>query len=254
MEELTSQAIATLLVSLRIAPTLAFSPPFTLMRIPASVRLVLSIALAGWLVAAHPQQSWQLDFWTRGLFITAVSELTLGIALSLALQLAFGALLMAGRALDIQAGFGLALLVDPATRSQTPLAGILFAYAAAAAFFVTSGPTDLLSIWSASLAQVPLGTGLGSGSVTTLVSYMSAVFVMAFGAAGLVMLILFLIDLAIAFMSRTLPQMNVLVLGFQVKTLVMLITLPIGIALAGSLFLRMIRFALETMPLLAGMS
>lgn len=254
MEQLTSQAVATLLLSLRIAPTLAFAPPFTLVRIPAAVRVMLSVSLAAWLVAAHPQQTWQLDYWTRGLFITALGELMLGIALALALQLAFGALLMAGRALDIQAGFGLALLVDPSTRSQTPLAGILFAYAAAAIFFASNGPVDLLAIWSASVAQVPLGAGVGAGSVATLASYMSAVFVMAFGAAGLVMLVLFLVDLAIAFMSRTLPQMNVLVLGFQVKTLVMLVTLPIGIALAGSLFLRMIRFALETMPLLAGMS
>lgn len=254
MEELTSQAIATLLVSLRIAPTLAFAPPFTLMRVPASVRLVLSVSLAAWLVAAHPQQTWQLDFWARGLFISALGELTMGIALALALQLAFGALLMAGRAIDIQAGFGLALLIDPTTRTQTPLAGILFAYATAAIFFATNGPADLLAIWSASVSQVPLGAGVGAESVTTLISYMSAVFVMAFGAAGLVMLVLFLVDLAIAFMSRTLPQMNVLVLGFQVKTLVMLITLPIGIALASSLFLRMTRFALETMPLLAGIS
>ena len=79
---------------------------------------------------------------------------------------------------------------------------------------------------------------------------MSAVFIMAFGAAGLMMLVLFLIDLAIAFMSRTLPQMNVLLLGFQVKTIVLLLTLPIAIAFSAALFLRILRFALETAPML----
>lgn len=254
MPELADQAAAILLLSLRIAPTLAFAPPFTLIRVPASVRLLLSIGLALWLVAGHPEQTWQSGFWERGLFITAASELFLGIALALALQLAFAALLVAGRAVDIQAGFGLAVIVDPATRAQLPLVGTLFAYAAAALFFATDGPADLLAVWSQSVAQVPLGSAGIGGDVGLLGSYLTAVFVMAFGAAGLMMLVLFLIDMAIAFMSRTMPQMNVLVLGFQVKTLATLVALPIAISLAAGLFLRMMRFALETAPLLAGMS
>lgn len=247
MEQLTNQAVAALLVSLRIAPALAFAPPFTLMRVPAIVRVLLAITLAAWLVASHPQQSWQSDFWSRGLFVTALAELLMGIALALTLQMAFAALLTAGRAIDIQAGFGLAMLIDPTTRTQMPLVGTLFAYAAAAIFFATEGPADLLAIWAASMAQVPLGAAtLGGDAVTAIIAYMSAVFVMAFGAAGLVMLVLFVIDLAVAFMSRTLPQMNVLLLGFQVKTLAVLAILPVGIALSAALFLRMLRYALQT--------
>jgi flagellar biosynthetic protein FliR len=40
--------------------------------------------------------------------------------------------------------------------------------------------------------------------------------------------------------------MNVLVLGFQVKTLTMLIVLPVAMSLSASLFVRMLRYALET--------
>lgn len=247
MEQLTNQAVAALLVSLRIAPAFAFAPPFTLLRVPAIVRILLAITLAAWLVASHPQQSWQSDFWSRGLFVTALAELLMGIALALTLQMAFAALLTAGRAIDIQAGFGLAMLIDPTTRAQMPLVGTLFAYAAAAIFFATEGPADLLAIWSVSMAQIPLGAAtLGGDAVSAIITYMSAVFVMAFGAAGLVMLVLFVIDLSVAFMSRTLPQMNVLLLGFQVKTLAVLAILPIGIALSSALFLRMLRYALQT--------
>lgn len=95
MEELMQRAVATLMISLRIAPALAFSPPFTLLRIPATVRLVLTVSIAAWLVAGHPQETYGTDFWARGLFITAASELLLGIALALPLQVAFAALLTA---------------------------------------------------------------------------------------------------------------------------------------------------------------
>jgi flagellar biosynthetic protein FliR len=248
MGELTDKAIAILLISLRLAPTLGFSPPFTLIRVPALVRVFLAIGLAGWLVAAHPGETWQADYRTTGIFLTMIGELLLGIALSLSLQLAFAALLTAGRTIDIQAGFGMAMLVDPTTRTQLPLVGTLFAYAAGAIFFATEGPVDLLAIWSESLERVPLGSAAIGGDMTILSGYISAVFVMAFGLGGLIMLVLFLCDLAIAFMSRTLPQMNVMLLGFQVKAMAMMAVLPIALALSGSLFLRMLRYALETAP------
>lgn len=251
MDALTSQAIAVLLVSLRIVPTFAFSPPFTLVRIPATVRVLLGIALAAWLVAGHPAQSWQADYQAHGLAMTAIGELFLGIALSLALQIAFAALLTAGRAIDIQAGFGLAVLIDPATRTQMPLIGTLFAYGAGAVFFATGGPADLLAIWSDSLERVPLGSAVIGGDIALLGTYMSSAFVIAFGLGGLVILTLFLADLAIAFMSRTLPQMNVMVLGFQVKAMATLAVLPVSIALSGALFVRLLRYALDTMPKLA---
>lgn len=248
MGELTDKAIAILLVSLRIAPTLGFSPPFTLIRVPALVRLLLAVGIAGWLVAGHPGQTWQADFRAHGLVQSIVGELFLGIALSLSLQLAFAALLTAGRTIDVQAGFGMAMLVDPTTRTQLPLVGTLFAYAAGAIFFATDGPADLLAIWSESLDHVPIGAAALGGDITVLSTYISAVFVMAFGLGGMVMLVLFICDLAIAFMSRTLPQMNVMIMGFQVKAMAMLAVLPFALAVSGSLFLRMLRYALETAP------
>lgn len=248
MIALTDQAVAILLLTLRFLPALAFAPPFTLLRTPAIVRLILSIALAAWLVAADPAQTWQSDFRRDGLAAAVIGELLLGIGLSLSLHFAFAALLTVGRALDIQAGFGLAALVDPTTRNQMPLAGTVFAYAAAAVFFTGDGPANMLAIWAASVQAVPLGTGALGGDIGRLLGYLSAAFVIACGLGGAIMLALFLADLAIAFMSRTLPQMNVLLLGFQVKATVMLALLPAAVGLAGTLFARLLRTALEAAP------
>src|SRR4051812_49125332 len=99
MIDLTDQAVATLLLTLRVVPVLAFSPPFTLLRIPAIVRVLMSVAMAAWIVAGSPATTSQADFWSRGLFLTAIGELMLGIGLALALQFAFAALLTVGRAI-----------------------------------------------------------------------------------------------------------------------------------------------------------
>lgn len=248
MTDFAAQIIAVLVLSLRVAPVLAFAPPFTLIRVPVIVRVLLGIALTAWLVAGHPAATWRQPFLNDGIVGVVAGEFLLGATFALILQLAFAALLFAGRAIDIQAGFGLAVLVDPTTNAQMPMVGTLFAYAAGAVFFGMGGGQDLLAIWSLSVDQVPLGAITGVHALGALTHYISGAFAIAIGLAGLILLTLFLLDLAVAFMSRTLPQMNVLVLGFQVKAIATLVTLPIALSLAGTLFVRLLRYAFDTMP------
>lgn len=244
MDDFTRQILAILCVSLRIAPALAFAPPFTLVRVPVLVRVLMAFALALWMVGTWPDRISMLVERAPSLAVLAMGELIIGIAIALALQLCFAAVLWAGQTLDIQAGFGLAMVADPTTQAQMPLAGTILAYATAAVFFAGSGPFDLLGVWAASLDVVPLGAALRP-DIGAMAQLMGAVFGIAIGLVGMVMMTLFLLDLAIAFMSRTLPQMNVLLLGFQVKAIAMLLCLPIAIGVSAALFLRLIRLALS---------
>ncbi len=252
MDDLTARLIAALLVALRIAPAFAYGGPFTLLRVPVAIRVLLALSLSLWLVAARPEATVAVVRSGTSPVLLAAGELFLGMAFALCLQLAFAAILWAGRAVDIQAGFGLAVLADPATQAEMPLAGTVFAYAAAAIFFTMGGMHDLIALWAASFDALPIGHGLLAGDMRALSVLMGALFSIGIGLFAVVMLVLFLLDLAITFMSRTLPQMNVLLLGFQVKAMAMLVTLPIALALAGGLFLRLLRTALEGAPAILG--
>lgn len=248
-EPVTSQIGALLLAALRLGPALAFAPPFTLVKMPAMVRAVFVVALAAAMLPAIAPARYPAD--TAALVTGGLAELGVGIALALALQLAFAMIAVAGRALDIQAAFGLAFLIDPKTGAQTPLIGSLFTYAAAAVFFTTSAPHDLIQIFAFSYQQIPMGTAGAPTEIGPLLGFLAATSVAAFGLVGLAVAMLFVIDLVVAMSSRTLPQMNVLVLGFQAKAIVALLILPATIGLAGAGILRIIRLALEAMPMIA---
>lgn len=241
-------AVAALLLSLRVAPVFAFAPPFTLVRLPRTFRMLFSLGVAACLVAANPAGAMLRDAGPGALLVTGVMELLLGLVFMAAFQLCFAALQVAGRAVDIQAGFGMSLLIDPTTRGSMPLTGTLFVYTAAAIFFAADGHADLLRLMAASLDAIPLGGWQMFESPAPLISFISLSFLCAFGVAGGVMLALLLCDLAITFLSRTVPQMNVLVLGFQVKTIVYLLVLPIVFGTTGALLARMTRITLETLP------
>lgn len=239
---------ASLLVSLRLAPALAFAQPFSLTRVPVTVRLLIAIGLSLWLVDARPALT--ADRLAGHSFVGMMAgELAIGVSIALALQLAFGAILWAGGVLDFQAGYGLATLADPTTREQMPLAGTVLVYGAAALFFTTGAQYDLLALWIASVETLPVGYGMLAPDVGAVGTYMGSVFFLAVGLIGVAMLAIFLADIVIAFLSRTLPQMNVLLLGFQVKAILLLVTLPLAVAFAGALFLRIIRLAMTAPPL-----
>lgn len=240
--------VSCLLLGLRIAPIFAFAPPFTLVRLPTVFRLLFGLGLSICLVAAFPATSMLADYSYSGIVAAAFRELILGVMLVLTFQVVFAALYVAGRTIDIQAGYGLALLIDPTSRTQTPLVGTLFAYAAAAIFFSLDGHIELLRLLGASLDVVPIGAWEMPDSIGRLSAFMGGAFLIAFGVAGAAVLVLFLVDLVIAVMSRTIPQMNVLVVGLQVKSIVLLLVLPICFGAGGALLVRMMAMIVREIP------
>lgn len=248
MQDLVLTFEAILLVSLRVVPALVFAAPFTLLRIPPLIRVLVGLALGMALVGGHQDGLVRALSESSSLVTVAAGELLIGGAIALCLQLAFGAVLWAGGGVDVQAGFGLAMVADPTTQAQMPLAGTVFAYVVAAVFFTGGGMFDLLALWSVSFEILPFASNGWSLDVSALATLLGSTFVIGIGLFALIMLVLFLLDLAIAFMSRTLPQMNVLLLGFQVKSMAMLVTLPIAVALSGAIALRLMRVALEAAP------
>lgn len=253
MEELVIQLMAVILVALRIAPTFAFAQPFTLLRIPLTIRLLLSLSLSLWIVSIRPELTFGQINNDSSFLSLAIGELFIGGVFALSLQLAFAAIYWVGGALDIQAGFGLAAVTDPTTQARNPLAGTILAYTGAAIFLGMGAQYDLLALWVATIDELPIGYGQSTINTLELLEYVGVVFSIAMGLIGVIMMVLFLIDMSIAVMSRTLPQMNVLLLGFQVKSMAMLVTLPIAIGVSAAIFVRLIRISLETIPKLISM-
>lgn len=236
------------LLSLRIAPVFLFAPPFTLTRVPRLFLWLFALGIALILVASFPESARVREVSAATLIIGGGRELMLGLVPVIALQLLFGALYMVGRTIDIQSGFGLALLIDPTTRTQTPLVGTMFAYLAGATFFALDGHLDLLRFFAASLELVPVAGARQGPSVTALSGYMFITFLVAFGVGAAAILALFLVDVTIAMLARTVPQMNALLLGIQVKALLVLLVLPVAVGVSGVLLAQMVANALRIMP------
>lgn len=246
--DLSIWVASCLLLSLRITPVFLLAPPFTLIRAPRIIVALMGLGLSAILVSALPDVARVETVSIGSLVIGGMRELFMGMVPVVVLQLMFGALYLAGRTIDIQAGFGLALLIDPTTRGQTPLIGTLFAYVAGATFFAMNGHHDLLKFFVASLELVPLGAANRFAGIGQVTAYAFVITLIAIGVGGAAMLALFLTDIMIAMLSRTVPQMNALLLGIQVKAILVLVVMPISFGVSGALFAQLVANALRAMP------
>lgn len=240
MEE--SLVTETLLLSLRLGPLLTLAPPFAQLRVPLRIRVALVLALAASLATIVPGAR------VSSLIEASASELFLGMLLAFGFQAGFAGLDFAGRALDIQAGYGLALVIDPATSSQAPLFGTLLSLIASLVFFLANGHLDLIRVLGALTRVLPPGSPLMPIVPAKLIAFLGGSVLIGVGALAAPMLALFLVDVVIAYLSRALPQINALLLGLQVKTMVTLMVTSVAIGLAGPVILRLIRRSLDFVP------
>jgi flagellar biosynthetic protein FliR len=244
---LNMQLVAILLASIRIGMVLTFAPPFTYLGAPASFRVLLALGLGACFAAIRPATPLE-----GGALIAATgAEFFAGLVIVVVLQVAFGALDMAGRTLDIQAGQGFAGLIDPSSRAPAPLSGALYTRLAGLFFFAAGGAAQLLRLLNASFEAIPT-FNLSANALARLGAYTTTAFGLAFTIAATSFVALFLTDVAIALLARTAPQINALILGIQIKSMVLLITLPLTFMGFGALFQRLNEAAFAALIQLMG--
>ncbi len=229
--------IATGLVSVRVAAAIALAPILGPATIPATVRLFIAVGLAVGLVAAVPATANVAALASpAALAVAAFGELMIGAAMAFGFFVAWAATQIAGRALDVQIGFGAAAVLSPTTQAPMPLLGSVLGMAAVFVFLAMDGHHVLMRALAASLASMPPGTFPFSLDWPALLAHSGVMFAYALAIAAPVMFVLFLIDIAMAVMARSMPQLNVFVLSFAVKIVVGLMLLAATIRIAEPLF------------------
>ena len=175
-------------------------------------------------------------------------EILFGLALGLAMNLAFLGMQMAAQIVGVQLGFSLGGVLDPVSGNQSNALDQFYAVLVVLVFFTINGHHIIILTLAETVRAVPPGTfdpfGISIGDIAPLATGLTLT---AIRIAMPVMAALFLTDLGMGFVARTVPQVQVLVVGAPVKVgvgfLVMAAALPatvqlmngvIGNSLAGS--------------------
>ncbi|PID79743.1 hypothetical protein CSB20_09250 [bacterium DOLZORAL124_64_63] len=219
-------------LAVRFGVLAATLPLLDLRSVPALWRVALAICFASILtpavVAAIPAGT--LDLSWPGLVLEAVRSLVIGTLLGFTVNLIFTAVKYAGSVAGMQIGFAIVNAFDPMTQSQVSIISQLYYILAVLLFFVTGAHQTLVQIMFQCCVMVPPFAPLdpAAGSWFLLKEF-GTVFELGLRIASPVVVVLLLVSASMGVIVKTVPQINVLAVGFPVKIAVGLITFGVSL-------------------------
>lgn len=233
MEWLETSFPLFLLLLCRLTAFFVIAPIFSGYGVPAHFKVGLATLIALLVVGVQsPPEQIAFD-WHFPLLV--MQETFIGMSIGFIAMLFLTALQVAGTAIDVQMGFMIANVFDPQTGAQTPLMGSLKYLFAVLIFLSLNGHHMLLDGVMMSMQVAPVGRtpvfSWDSGSLAQLMTLsFNDMFLMAFKIAAPIVASLFLVDVGLGVIARTVPQMNIFVVGLPVKIMasftVLLLVLP----------------------------
>lgn len=190
-------------------------------------------------------------------FAAFAADLALGLALGFLVGLAISVAQVAGQILDAEMGLNMMNTVDPVFGQPLPLLGNFFQLLAALLFLVINGHHTVLAVLAESFQLIPLGAGsIPTEAAGFGLQQFSWMFMAAVRIAAPVLGALFLSTVALSFMARTAPQLNIFMLGVPAKIgvglFVLAITMPVVVASLWGVFPEVFNKAATFLGILGG--
>lgn len=219
-----------LLVFLRVTSMLYVFPVFSAPQIPTLVRLGFGLLVSFMLSRVVPPV--HLSNGIYDLVIAAGSQVVLGMIVGFVASLVFTGIQFAGELIDLQIGFAVANVINPQTQQNITIIGEFQLAIATLVFLATDSHHFLIQGIAGSFNLVPLPyISLDPSVAGNVTLFFTQAFLIVFRIAAPVVGALFLTNIALAFMARVAPQMNVFVVGLPMQIGVGLIMMAISIPL-----------------------
>jgi flagellar biosynthetic protein FliR len=214
-----------------IRPGAAFmaAPIFGAPAVPMQLRTVIALAIGIPALASTPFVLPEAGVVSFAGVLLVMGEILTGLALGFATQIGFSSALVAGEVISNAMGLGFAGMMDPASGAQTPAISQLMSILATFLFLALGGHLQLATIIVESYKALPPGEAwLGAKSVQGLALFGGDLFAAGLAIALPVGFALILVQLVMAMLARSAPQMNIFSVGLPATLLAGLVLLAIA--------------------------
>lgn len=235
-----------LLVFVRMTGLFVIAPIFGRKNIPVYFKIGFSFMLALMLVS-----SLQVDGGLKysnmfEYFLLVLKEVLVGITLGYVSYAMFTAIHLAGQLIDMKVGFGIVNVVDPLSNIQVPITSTFYFIFCMLIFLICNGHHILIRALFYSYDFIPLGSAIFEEQIiNNVIRVFGNIFIISFKISGPIVAAILISDVALGIISKTVPQLNVFMVGMPLKIIlglsVMVLTLPMFISLLENLIKGMDR-------------
>lgn len=230
---------AFFLILVRLGSLFGFAPvfgtPFIPVRVKTAAVLGIALCLSALGVGGEVPPPGSLSV-LAGL---VVQELLLGFVLGLVTRLVFAAVEFGGQVVGLQMGLGIVSVLDPQFETQVSVVSQVQFILATLLFLSVGGDRMLIEAFAGNLTRMPPGRFIVAGpAIKTLLLLGGEVFSVGLRISAPVVVALLATHVILGVFTRSMPQMNMLILGFPLQILFGFVILGLSLSHWGAVMVR----------------
>lgn len=205
------------LIFVRILSIFFITPVFGSRNFPNMARIGLSLFLALVLLPVLPQNK-NIPQQVIPYIMLVLREVIIGILIGVVAILLLVAIQIAGHLIDIQMGYALVNIIDPITGTQASIIGQILYIVAILVFLLVNGHHLIISALYNSFLLIPPGEfSYSTKTAWAMSKFGSEMWAIALKVSLPLVGVLFVIEIGMGFIARTVPQINVFLVGFPLR-------------------------------------
>lgn len=222
------------LILVRMSGFIYTAPLFSLKNIPIRVKTGFSIFLS--IILFYSVGTPAVEYsGVIGFAIIVVKEAIAGALMGMFSNIAYHILAFSGQVIDMEIGFSMINQLDPATRIQTTITANLYGYLVLLMMMITNLHHYFIRAVVDSYKIIGLGEAVFPPDMYLLmVRFVADYFVIAMRIVLPVLTAILVVNTILGILAKVAPQMNMFVIGMQLKILVGLVVLYLIIGLVPS--------------------
>jgi flagellar biosynthetic protein FliR len=231
LDEMLQFVPVFVLALFRIAGLMMYAPLLGSAKIPKRVKALFAIILAMGMTSsiARPMV---LPPTVWGVAVAIGGELIFGFAMGMVFSFVFIAAQWAGQIIGQQIGFNLSEVFDPQYGGASSVVGDLYYMLTLVVFLFVDGHRQMIRGIRASFDSLPLlSVGMNMPVFDLVLRMFETTTVLAMRLAAPLLVTMLVVDLALGFLGKTMPQLNIMTAGLSIKAMIGMVVLIIGVSM-----------------------
>ena len=220
---------AFILVLTRSSGIFMLSPFFGSLNVPIKFRALTSVTFTFILFPVVTSESFiELPSTIIMYLAMILEEMFIGWLIGFVSFVSFAAVNLAGKVMDMQVGFAIVNVMDPTSGQQVPLIGSFLYNIAILIFLITNGHHMIIAALAESFRLIPMLTAQWSEPfLDSIVDITTTIFTTGMKIAMPVTFAILMTNIGLGILARTMPQMNIFVVGIPMHIMIGIFVLSI---------------------------
>nr|WP_275851203.1 flagellar biosynthetic protein FliR [Sulfurimonas sp. SAG-AH-194-C20] len=211
--------VGFLLLFFRFAALFVAVPIFSHKNIPMQIKVAMALFFTIVFYSSMPAVEIEINIAT--VILAILSEFMLGLVVGIVLLLAYHVITFAGGIISFMMGFSMASAIDPQSGVSMPIISQFLSLMALMVLLSLNLHHWVLLFVDSSLKTIPLGGFVMSKDLYHYVIHAASnMFMVGFMIAFPIVALSWLADVIFGMLMKTMPQFNLLVIGFPIKIMV----------------------------------